>query len=84
MRKIENFRVLDIFTYWFFKKMQENARYKNFGIWIAQHDIGGKCMEAISKLIQSLGGTIFYVFAFIVSLFQTAASGEDYKVYTSE
>ena len=41
-------------------------------------------MEAITKLIQSLGGTIFYVFAFIVSLFQTAASGEDYKVYTSE
>ena len=41
-------------------------------------------MEAITKLIQSLGGIIFYVFAFIVSLFQTAASGEDYKVYTSE
>ena len=41
-------------------------------------------MEAITKLIQSLGGTIFYLFAFIVSLFQTAASGEDYKVYTSE
>ena len=40
-------------------------------------------MGAIAKFIKTLGECVFYVFAAIVSLFQTVSTGEDYKVYTS-